>query len=138
MAKRGLIDGRDNLIINDYRPVWLCNPELNCECDKVNCQHECYHTLNKDYAYGDTAILPPIYPFAEQANQKLRAEQMGAISSAINRSKDPTTIKLVAKERPSRLQRLGITITLMLLSILGWSCIIWLIVWIERGVLRLF
>lgn len=135
MLKRGLIDGRDNLNINDYRPVWLCNPDANKKCDKTNCQKECFHTLDINYAFKG---VQPIYPFAEQANQKLRAKQLGAISSAINRTKEPMTINLVPKKQPTKLQRLSVQITLILLSTLGWTCLFWVIMWVIRGIINLF
>lgn len=131
MSKRGLIDGQDNMAINDYCPVWLCCPSRNTKCDKVNCQKECFHTLNPDYAVTG---IQPIYPFAEQANQSLRADQMSRIASAINKAKEPTTIKLVTKKPPSKLIRLAVTITLMLLAALGWSCLFWLISKVVGGI----
>lgn len=59
--KRGLIDGRDNLILNDYRPVWLCDPQKNKFCDKKNCQQECFHTLDIGCARSSNTgeLLPP-------------------------------------------------------------------------------
>ena len=135
MLKRGLIDGMSNLAINDYQPVWLCNPDANKKCDKTNCQKECFHTLDISYAFKG---VQPIYPFAEQANQKLRAEQMGAIASAINRAKEPMTFNLIPKKQPTKLLRLSAQITLILLSTLGWTCLVWAIMWVTRGIINLF
>lgn len=28
--------------VNDYQPVWLCDPRLNVSCNKATCQVTCF------------------------------------------------------------------------------------------------
>lgn len=36
--------------INQYKPLYLCNPELNKKCKKTSCQTDCFHTTNPEYS----------------------------------------------------------------------------------------
>ena len=36
--------------INQYKPLYLCNPELNKKCEKTSCQTDCFYTTNPEYS----------------------------------------------------------------------------------------